>query len=236
MIMIDYFLFPVSNIDLALNMSLKHLNDTKPGRFKVVYFLTDGYDTTQLLKANQISKRLQETNKGSNIPIFTLALGSTSDVLLLRAIAATTGGKFKKIYERQLSEATKLMVDFFDEINAQLLNNLTLKNCDKEAHHFDMSRNYYRGSEKIFFITSKCFHDNSNPKIVVTGRANDGPNNYTTPILTSDFGLPDDNQREDFLQSYLDFLNLRRAIYLDDRKTIRAYKVSCYFVSSTLKK
>lgn len=213
----------ISNINLALNKSLDHLNDTRPGRFQAVYFLTDGFQSTTDVKTNTIINQVKHINKGRNIPIFTLALGSTSDVILLRAIAAATGGKFKKIYERQLSYAVELMVDFFGEINTHLLKNLTLKNCDKEAHRFDMSRDYYRGSENIFYITPDCFPNNSYQMVVVTGRGYNGINNYTAPLLNSDLGLYNDNQKEEFLKSYLEFLALRTAINMDDRKAIRAY-------------
>lgn len=230
--MMNYFLFPVSNINLALNKSLDHLNDTRPGRFQAVYFLTDGFQSTTDVKTNAIISQVKHINKGRNIPIFTLALGSTSDVILLRAVAAATGGKFKKIYERQLSYAVELMVDFFGEINTHLLNNLTLKNCDKDAHRFDMSRDYYRGSENIFYITPDCFPNNNYQMVVVTGRGHNGINNYTAPLLNSDLGLYNDNQKEEFLKSYLEFLALRTAINMDDKKAIRAYPVSCYFISS----
>lgn len=90
-----------TNYDNALNTSIQLLNNSEGSTRKKIVLLTDG--------ESSVSDSILESAKTSNIKIYTIGLGDSSDSVL-QYIAEETGGQFFKAY------TADELLDIYDEI------------------------------------------------------------------------------------------------------------------------
>ncbi|XP_069141687.1 inter-alpha-trypsin inhibitor heavy chain H4-like [Argopecten irradians] len=144
-----------TNIDGALRKGVTLLGDrTDDTRAPVLIFLTDGQPSVGQTNPDLILKDVHTFNNES-IPIFALAFGRGADYNFIKRLAAQNNGFGRKIYED--SDAALQISDFYSEISAVLLQNVTF--------------NYLPGSvDKTTLTTTVVPHMFEGTEVVVAGK------------------------------------------------------------------
>jgi len=245
-----------TNINDAMVQAIQHGRQVKQAETlkrsmqTIILFLTDGQATEGETENQAILSNVEEANKDSQYPIFSLAFGRDADFNLIRKISQSTGARAKQIYEG--SDAALQLEGFFQEISSPLLTNLTLKyvgdNVDQDSLTESRSKLIFKGSEYI--VAGKLKDDTPAEalEIVAIGRGFDGAfdESFVICLRTRDepvdyviepLPLPDPQPRcippaplpprsnaQNFLKSLYAFLTIKQLI--KDGKKDKALEMS----------
>lgn len=91
----------LTNIADGLRQAIGQLEEVRPGVFRRIWLLSDGYPNVEVSKIDQEVQRAQ----GAGIRICTIGFGDRYDEALLRRISEATRGRFVAVHTlRQLTE------------------------------------------------------------------------------------------------------------------------------------
>jgi len=239
-----------TNINDAMVQATQHGRQVKQAESlersmqTIILFLTDGQATEGETNNQAILSNVEEANKDSQYPIFSLAFGRDADFSLIRKISQSTGARAKQIYEG--SDAALQLEGFFQEISSPLLTNLTLKyvgdSVDQDSLTESRSKLIFKGSEYI--VAGKLKEDTPAEalEIVALGRGFDGAfdENFVICLRTRDepvypvieplpqciptAPLPPRSNAQNFLKSLYAFLTIKQLI--KDGKKDKALEMS----------
>ncbi|XP_069141685.1 inter-alpha-trypsin inhibitor heavy chain H3-like [Argopecten irradians] len=160
-----------TNIEGALERGIDLLtNRRNKTRAPVLVFLTDGKPTIRQRDPEKILKNVHIFNE-DDIPIFSLAFGRNADYNFIKRLAAQNNGFGRKIYED--SDAAIQISDFYSEISAVLLQNVTFKYLPGSVVDGTLTRtvvpNMFQGTEIIVAgkMTDKMAY-NIHPNVIAT--------------------------------------------------------------------
>ncbi|OWF44880.1 inter-alpha-trypsin inhibitor heavy chain H4-like [Mizuhopecten yessoensis] len=140
-----------TNIEGAIGRGVALLDERKDKtRAPVLIFLTDGEPTIGQINPEVILKNVIKFNE-NKIPIFALAFGRGADYDFIKKLAAQNNGFGRKIYED--FDAANQISDFYSEISAILLQNVTFKYLPGSVDEKTLTKrkvpNIFEGSEVV---------------------------------------------------------------------------------------
>ncbi|XP_060080550.1 inter-alpha-trypsin inhibitor heavy chain H3-like [Ylistrum balloti] len=152
-----------TNIEGALRRGVALLDERKDKtRAPVLIFLTDGEPTVGQRNPEKILKTVIKFNE-DKVPIFALAFGQGADYKFIKKLAAQNNGFGRKIYED--SDAALQISDFYSEISAVLLQNVTFKYLPGAVDENTLTKKVvpymFQGSEVIVagMLTNEVTYD-----------------------------------------------------------------------------
>ncbi|XP_029646451.1 inter-alpha-trypsin inhibitor heavy chain H5-like [Octopus sinensis] len=208
-----------SDLNLAIEESLKQLKKSASNkkRVRVVYFLTDGWQSMPHIKRHKITKSFREANKDCKAIFFTVALYPKADYVLLKTLSNLSGGKTLRITEKQ--NISKAMVNFYKEMRTPLLTNLSTVGPYYNTSYYVGLKDYYKGSENILYFNKANVNSSDGSTLYVYSDSANGAVKFKSTIedshIEDNIGGLNSVQRKNFMAKYLDFLFVRMVI---DRK------------------
>ncbi|XP_021364811.1 inter-alpha-trypsin inhibitor heavy chain H3-like [Mizuhopecten yessoensis] len=161
-----------TNIEGAIRRGVALLDErTDKTRAPVLIFLTDGEPTVGQRNPAMILKNVIKFNE-DKIPIFALAFGRGADYSFIKKLAAQNNGFGRKIYED--SDAAIQISDFYSEISAVLLQDVTFKYLPGSVDETTLTKtivpNLFEGSEIVVCgrIANEVTYD-IRPNAIATG-------------------------------------------------------------------
>ncbi|XP_014788990.1 inter-alpha-trypsin inhibitor heavy chain H5 [Octopus bimaculoides] len=211
--------YDTSDLNLAIEESLKQLNKSDPSekRVRVVYFLTDGWQSMNNIRRHKITKSFRKANKDCKAIFFNVALHLKADYILLKTLSNLSGGKTLRITEKQ--NISKSMVNFYKEMKTPLLTNLSTVGPYHNTSYYVGLKDYYKGSENILYFNKTNVNSSDGSTLYVYSDGANGAVKFKNTIKDShiedNIGGLNSFERKNFMAKYLDFLFIRMVI---DRK------------------